>query len=64
LITRNLARLPDLIAYGANCWNRNVMRLLRRRLRRGLLAAPKEDVASPAFVPLTVDDDLQRYASL
>jgi hypothetical protein len=31
-----------------------------RRFRRGLLAAPKEDVASTAFVPLTVDDDLQR----
>lgn len=32
----------------------------RRRFRRGLLAAPKEDVASPAFVPLTVGGDLQR----
>ena len=32
----------------------------RRRFRRGLLAAPKKDVASPEFVPLTVDDDLQR----
>jgi hypothetical protein len=31
----------------------------RRRLRRGLLSVEKEDATSPAFVPLTVDDDLQ-----
>jgi transposase len=41
--------------YGATRWQ---IYDWRRRFRRGLLAAPKEDVASPAFVPLTVDDDL------
>ncbi len=29
----------------------------RRRFRRGLLSVPKADVASPAFVPLSLDDD-------
>jgi transposase-like protein len=43
--------------YGATRWQ---IYDWRRRFRRGLLSAPKEDVASPAFVPLSVDDDLQR----
>lgn len=43
--------------YGATRWQ---IYDWRRRFRRGLLSAPREDVASPAFVPLTVDDDPQR----
>jgi transposase len=40
--------------YGATRWQ---IYDWRRRFRRGLLSAPKEAVTSPAFVPLTVDDD-------
>ena len=32
----------------------------RRRFRRGLLSAPKEDESRPAFVPLAVEHDPQR----
>jgi len=43
--------------YGATRWQ---IYDWRRRFRRGLLSAPKEDLASPAFVPLSVDDDPHR----
>ncbi len=43
--------------YGATRWQ---VYDWRRRFRRGLLSAPKEDGTAPAFVPLTIDADRQQ----